>query len=175
VAGSPVLLNLGAGNRHLKGFINVDMADNWCEKAPDIAADLSKPLPFPDEYADEVHAYHLLEHFQRYEVDKILNDWVRVLKPGGKLVLELPCLDQIIRLFNHYVEKGKAPDPRMTQWGLYGDPRYGNPDMMHKWCYCVAELRWMLETLGLTVTFSKPQTHQPLRDMRAEGIKHAWS
>ena len=173
MAGSPILINLGAGDRHLNGFINVDMADNWCKKSPDVAADISKTLPFPDEYADEIHAYHVVEHFYRYHIDDILIDWIRVLKPGGKMVLEMPCLDKIILLFNHYVERKKAPDTRMTLWGLYGDPTYHNSAMCHRWCYSGAELRWMLEQKGLTVEFGKPQTHQPMRDMRVEGIKNA--
>lgn len=173
MAGSPIKLNLGAGNRHLPGFVNVDMQNNWCEKAPDIAADISKPLKFPDEYADEIHAYHVVEHFYRYEIDDILVDWIRVLKPGGLMVLEMPCLDQIIKLFNHYIEKEKVPDPRLTLWGLYGDPNYRNVAMCHKWCYSAKEIRRVLEKKGLDVVFAMPQTHKAIRDMRIEGIKHA--
>lgn len=166
-------MNLGCGNRHLPGFVNVDMESNWSERPPDFAADLTKPLPFPSEYADEIHAYHIVEHFYRYEVDAILTDWARVLKVGGLMVLELPCLDSVLHIFNHYVDQGKAPDPRLTLWGLYGDPRYRNAAMVHRWCYSLAEMRGMLEAQGLDVKFVKPQTHQPIRDMRAEGIKHA--
>lgn len=72
-------------------------------------------------------------------------DWVRVLKPGGLLVLELPCLDKILRLFAYFVREKKPIDPRLTVWGLYGDPRYENEAMTHKWCYSVGELRQIME------------------------------
>lgn len=164
-------LNLGCGNRHLDEFINVDMADNWCKKPPDVSHDISQPLPFDDESADEIHAYHVFEHFFRYDADAILIDWVRVLKPGGLLVLELPCLDKILNIFQHCIKTGEELPEHLTLWGLYGDPKYANPAMVHKWCYSFSELTAMMELNGLTVRSEKPQTHQPIRDMRLEGRK----
>lgn len=164
-------LNLGCGHRHMEGFVNVDLADNWASKQPDVIADISKRLPFDDASADEVHAYHVLEHFYRYESDAILMDWVRVLKPGGLLVLELPCLDKIISIFQHCMKNQIELPEHMTLWGLYGDPHYCVPEMVHKWCYSMTELTAMMELNGLSVRSEKPQTHQPLRDMRLEGRK----
>ena len=164
-------LNLGCGPRHLAGFVNVDMGGNWSGKKPDVEADLSKPLPFEDESADEIHAYHLFEHFYRYEADEILMDWTRVLKVGGLLVIELPCLDKIISIINHCVAKGLPLPERLTVWGLYGDPNYENPAMCHRWCYSESELTTMMRLHGMEVESTTPQTHQPVRDMRLEGRK----
>jgi len=166
----PVKLNLGCGNKHLQGFVNVDMANNWCERKPDLEADV-RSLGLPAAYADEIHAYHVFEHFYRYEADDILADWVRILKPGGKLVLELPCLDKILGLFDYFHKTGKDLQYNLTMWGLYGDPGYENPAMVHRWCYAEAELTDMMERCGLKVSSHKPETHQPVRDMRLEGIK----
>ena len=169
---SPIKLNLGCGHKLLAGFVNVDLGDNWADKKPDVEADVTKPLPFPDNYADEVHAYHLFENLNRWESPDILADWVRVLKPGGLLVLEMPCLDKIVALYAHAMIDGAAPDPRLTIWGLYGDPRYKNVHMSHKWCYGVAELASMFDAVGLEgFEHKKPQTHQPARDIRVEGRK----
>jgi len=168
--GERVKLNLGCGNRHLAGFINVDMADNWCNKMPDVVCDVRK-LELANEYADEIHAYHVFEHFYRYEADDVLDDWIRVLKPGGLLVLELPCLDKILALFDYFKVTQKPVQDNVTLFGLYGDPKYHSPDMCHRWCYSVGELTQMLEGRGLTVTEGEPQTHQPVRDMRLEAIK----
>lgn len=164
-------LNLGAGERHLEGFVNVDLASNWCHRPPDVSADISKPLPFDDGAADEIHAYHVFEHFYRYEADEILTDWVRVLAPGGLLVLELPCLDRILDIFRHCAEKQIETPDNLTMWGLYGDPNYFEPAMVHRWCYSVGELSGMMIDRGLTVELHKAQTHQPVRDMRLEGRK----
>jgi predicted SAM-dependent methyltransferase len=166
-------INLGCGNRHLEGFVNVDMADNWCSKPPDVSCNIAERLPFDDGVADEIHAYHVFEHFYRYEADQILMDWIRVLKPGGTLVLELPCLDKIIDIFRFVIEGGHELPEHLTLWGLYGDPKYANPAMVHRWCYSASELTDMLAIHGLEVTQTKAQTHQPLRDMRLEGVKRA--
>lgn len=163
----PIKLNIGCGAKLLKGFVNVDLAGNWCDVPPDVVADVTKPLPFPDNYADELHAYHVLEHFNRWEAPDILRDWMRVLKPGGLLVLELPCLDKIVMIFAHALIEGKEADPRMTMWGLFGDPKYKNEAMCHRWCYSAAELGGGLEILGFVdVEQQMPKTHQPARDMR---------
>lgn len=165
-----IRLNLGCGNRHLPGFVNVDFADNWCKKKPEIECDVRK-LPLPDDYADEVHAYHVFEHFYRYEAEDVLTEWVRVLKPGGKLVLELPCLDKILGIFD-WADKNKQPYPiNLTMWGLFGSPKYKDPTMCHRWCYSVAELTGMMKHAGLEVTEHEPITHQPIRDMHLEGVK----
>lgn len=162
-----VKLNLGCGARLLDGFVNVDLAGNWSTIPPDVVADITKPLPFEDGYADEIHAYHVLEHFNRWEAGQILADWKRVLKPGGLLVLELPCLDKIVAIFAHALIEGEEADLRMTLWGLYGDPKHRNEAMMHKWCYSAQELGAGLEMLGFVdIEEQRPKTHQPARDMR---------
>lgn len=171
---SPVKLNIGCGPKLLPGFVNIDMPGNWAGSTPDIACDLTQPLPLPDNHADEAHAIHVLEHFYRWQAPAILKDWLRVLKPGGLLVLELPCLDKIVGLYAEAMESGRAPNPRLTILGLYGDPAYQNEAMCHRWCYSVDELAGGLELLGFVdVEVGEPQTHQPARDMRVKARKPA--
>lgn len=85
--------------------------------------------------------------------------------------MELPCLDSILRIFNHFIERNEPIKDQFTLWGLYGDPRYKSVPMTHKWCYSKAELRMITQNAGLTCEFTKPQTHFPIRDMRAECTK----
>lgn len=159
-------LNLCSGRKRLKGFVNVDFAP-----PADVIHDLTKPLPYGNAVADEIVCLHGFEHFYRYEADAILADWVRVLKPGGSMALELPCLDKIIAIFNCAIEAGQELPEHLTMWGLYGDPNHENPAMVHKWCYSKGELSDMMRLHGLLVKETEPQTHQPLRDMRIEGVK----
>lgn len=46
-------------------------------------------LSLPDGSVDRVIATHVLEHL--YRPHEIMNEWLRVLKPGGVLSLVLPC------------------------------------------------------------------------------------
>ena len=129
-------------------------------------ADL-RELPFPDNYADEARAIHVIEHFHVWEAPKVITEWVRVLKPGGMLALECPCLDKIIKLF----DVPNVP-PYMTYWGLFGDPRLEDPLMCHKWCFTEAMLRRLMAKAGLVnIRGEPPQFHQPVRDMRLVGFK----
>lgn len=172
MAEGAIKLNLGAGPKILPGYINVDLPNNWSDVKPDVEADLTKPLPFPDNHADEVMAIHVIEHFNRWDAPIILKDWVRVLKPGGLLILECPCLDKILSNYAHAMIDRQHPDPRLTILGLYGDPAYKNQEMMHRWCYSIAELAAGLKVLGLEdITPEEPQTHQPARDMRMTARK----
>ena len=54
----------------------------------DVTADVSKELPFGDNSQDVVISRHVLEHC----VDTIetLKNWIRVVKPGGKLIIAVP-------------------------------------------------------------------------------------
>ena len=165
-----VKLNLGCGHKHFpkeEGWINVDYADNSAKKMPDVVADLRK-LPFPYDYADEIHAIHALEHLYLWDAQEVLNyEWKRVLKPGGLLVIEVPCLNKILQLF-------KIPDlhPSATMWGLYGDPRFKDPNMTHRWCYSREMLELMLTDYGYKdIQCLTPQYHVKERDMRIEAKK----
>ncbi len=165
-------INLGCGGKLLPGFVNVDLANNWSSVQPDLVCDVTGPLPFPTDHADEVHSYHVLEHIQRFKAEACLKEWVRIIKPGGLLVLELPCLDKIVRIYAHHLIDKTPADPRMTIWGLFGDPSYETEEMMHKWCWSVQELGDLLWDIGLEeVSSDKPQTHQPNRDMRLTARK----
>lgn len=167
----PVLLNIGCGGKIWPGFVNVDAPGNWSGTKPDVEADV-RDLPFEDGYADEAHAMHVIEHFPRWQTEAVLAEWVRVLKPGGRLVIECPCLDKVLGLFVGYAQRGEPLNPRMTLWALYGDPGYMDESMVHKWCFGTRELAVLMEQAGLKdVTVEEPRTHVKVRDMRLVGVK----
>jgi len=47
-------------------------------------------LPFPDNTFDIVFHQGLLEHFRRGDADRMIKEQVRVLKPGGFLLIDVP-------------------------------------------------------------------------------------
>ena len=80
-------LNLGGGTGpELPGYEVVDRK-NGSEVYP---------LSYPNGCADEVRASHVLEHLPHNTTLAAVEDWVRVLKPGGKLKIAVPDLNFII-------------------------------------------------------------------------------
>ena len=162
-----IRLDLGCGDKREKGWIGVDVRNDGGRIQPDIIADISKPLPLPDDYADEMRAIHVIEHFWPWDVAEILKEWFRVLKPGGMLAIECPSIDKVLYL----MQVPECP-PSMTWWALYGDPRHKSPEMMHRWCYGKTQMARLMNEAGFVNIAPAPvRFHHPIRDMRMEGFK----
>jgi SAM-dependent methyltransferase len=162
-----IAYNLGCGNKKWDGWINVDLHSD----ISDIKCDLRK-LEIASDSADAVAAIHVLEHFYEWEVAEVLTEWKRVLKPGGKMILELPCMDKVFAYVSNCVIQKQPLQPFMTMWALYGDPKHKSEAMCHKWGWFQNPLRNMLESVGMTeIKFCKPNYHFPFRDMRVECLK----
>jgi ubiquinone/menaquinone biosynthesis C-methylase UbiE len=126
-----------------------------------------KELPFESNYASEIQAHHVLEHLHRRDAGPALYEWYRVLKPKGKIVLEMPCLDKIAKM----IVDGEK-NQRLTVLGLYGDPRDPKPGMLHQWGYTIGELTELLSGIGFReIEFKEPVFHIARRDMRCEAVK----
>src|SRR5687768_16039160 len=104
-----VKLNLGCGDKILPGYINVDVAPSRGGKKPDVTCDLHDLATFDDGTADEVLAVHVVEHFWRWEVVQVLREWARVLRPGGRMILECPNLRSACEQFLADPERSCGP------------------------------------------------------------------
>ena len=82
----PVILDLGCGANKSPDKICIDKLDM---QHIDIVADLEEGLPFfPDNSVDEIHSKSFLEHVDNLDI--LMRDIWRVLKPTGKKVLFVP-------------------------------------------------------------------------------------
>lgn len=88
-------LNLGSGRTTVAGYINVDI-DSTCR--PHVVADI-RSLPFADGSIEGIQANAVLEHFGRREIDPLLAEWHRVLKPGAPLSVCVPNICAICKLY----------------------------------------------------------------------------
>lgn len=79
-------LNLGCSDRHLAGYVNVDLVE-----PADQIADLNLEWPWEDSSIDEIVAHDCIEHLR----DKIhtMNEAWRVLRHGGLLDIIVPTTD----------------------------------------------------------------------------------
>jgi hypothetical protein len=86
-------LHLGCGTKKIEGWVNIDSVEAC---APDLLHDIGQPLPYDDQTADQVLAEDVLEHFDKYLRFVVFYEWVRVLKVGGKVTLQVPDFKKIL-------------------------------------------------------------------------------
>lgn len=88
-----VRLHLGCGEVRLPGYVNIDapviVRPVMSACRPDVEADV-RSLTYAPNSVDEVRSHHLFEHFDRPTAIKLLIEWRRWLKSGGRLVIETP-------------------------------------------------------------------------------------
>ena len=125
-----------------------------------------------DDSADAIASIHGIEHFYAWEIQDILTEWKRILKPGGKLILELPCLDKMLFHMLHCVTNKLPLDPYMGLLALYGEQFQKDPAMAHHWAWTKEQLASILKFVGFReITDCEPRYHFAFRDMRWECIK----
>lgn len=172
---APIRLNLGCGDKILPGYVNVDIAASRAGHSPDVVCDLRNLEPFTSDSVDEVLAVHVVEHFWRWEVVEILKEWLRVLKPGTRMILECPNLlcacEELLK--NPTAATGPGLEGQRTMWVLYGDPSWKDPLMCHRWNYSPQSLGAVMAEAGLVNIRQEPaqfKLREP-RDMRIVGEK----
>jgi len=82
---SPVRLDIGCGRSKFAGTLGVDVAP---VRGVDVAADLSRGLPFADDSVDEVYTSHTLEHMP--DLIAAMEELWRVCKDGARLNIWVP-------------------------------------------------------------------------------------
>jgi SAM-dependent methyltransferase len=174
---APRRLNLGCGDKILPGYVNVDVAESRAGKKPDVLCDLHRLTLFEDGSVDEILSVHVIEHFWRWEAPEVLKEWVRVLRPGGKMILECPNLISACEEFlrNPEVASSAGREGQRTMWVFYGDPTWRDPLMVHRWGYTPASLARLMREAGLVHVRQEPaefKLREP-RDMRVVGEKPA--
>ncbi len=145
----PVKLNLGCGLDKRPGYVNIDVRR---EVNPDIVWDLERtPLPFPDNCAEEIIAKDVIEHISWRRVEDLLRDLYRILRPGGRIYVQVPDLEAIARkiILNPDYCYGDLCGWKAISYWVYGAQDY--PENTHKSGFTISTLRRLLEEVGFVV------------------------
>ncbi len=111
-----IKLHLGCGDKILDGYINIDLYNNNAE----LKLDITNLDYFEDDSVDEIFMNAVFEHLYTFEQIPALKEWRRILKPGGKLIINsVPDFDVII---DAYLNKKQGNVSKV--FNLYEVSRY---------------------------------------------------
>ena len=89
-------LHLGCGKRFIPGFVHIDAVDY---PHVDHVATIDNLSFIQTDSVDLVYNCHVLEHFKRRDVERVLREWIRVLKPGGILRVSVPDFASLCEVY----------------------------------------------------------------------------
>lgn len=177
-----IRLNLGCGGRPLPGYVNVDQdsLDDLRRRYPtqtfsdDLVVEQFDVfnLPYAGNSVDEVRADSFIEHLCFTDEPRFFTEVVRVLKPGGRLVLSVPDFEEVVRLWlaakDDWQDFYRSDDEAIKSQHWFGTHSYGTDNrwgyltailygsqngagQFHTNCYSEGKLRAISARLGLDV------------------------
>lgn len=137
-----VNIHLGCAKKFIPGFIHIDMTDY-----PHIDHNVDmRHLPmFEDDSVDLIYCSHAFQYFDGFdEVPDVLEEWHRVLKPGGTLRLAVTDFEAVIEVYRKYgyLQHEGILGP------LYGKWPSGDGFIYMKTTYDFKSLKRVLEMCG---------------------------
>ena len=145
----PTLLHVGCGQNPLPAW-----AGHFTETRLDI-----NPAVFPDFVADmrclgDIGTYdavlciHALEHLHARDVPVALNEFRRVLNPGGTAIVFVPDLEGVQATDDVLFESPAGPISGLDL--IYGFRKSDNPFLQHKTGFVQSTLRQAIEDAGFS-------------------------
>jgi len=135
-------LHLGCGDQYLDDYVNCDLYSTCADVKLDCATMRLHDYPLDENLADEIMAYHLIEHFDFVQGQDVLREWYRLLKPGGRLHIETP---DMLNTCKEFVEAGEQCRIQLYSH-FWAWPWL--PGQVHKFLYTETQLFWLLNQLG---------------------------
>lgn len=164
-----IKLNLGAGGIEYPGYLSVDLHDNRANIIMDIAN-----LDFEENSVNEILASHVFEHLNPYHVMDILKRWLKILKPGGRLIMEMPNIEELCRRFTTADTQERygilnAVYGSVNTSGVGGPDNITSPHLFGWWPQSIYD---HLGNAGYTnIEFMDEKIPHPESNFRVEAIK----
>lgn len=162
-------LNVCCGMDYREGYINVDFSNIGSNGEPikvDLVCDVLKGLPYKTSSVDEIVFRESLEHFNRWNGLKVLQELFRVLKIGGLVDLTVPnATKQLKILLTQMLNPAPVPftagflkaHETWSYWKFHDDllgathESDGNDGDSHKTLYTKQSLIPILEYTGFKI------------------------
>ena len=126
-------LHLGCGKRFFPGFVHIDAVDY---PHVDHVATIDNLSFLQTDSIDLIYNCHVLEHFKRRDVDRVLREWQRVIKPGGTLRVSVPDFSKLCEVYQ-----------RENKLELVIGALFGRQDYLYNIHYNVFDLTSLTQSL----------------------------
>jgi len=92
-------LHLGCGKRYIPGFVHIDAIEY-----PHIehVTSIDNLSIIAENSVELIYNCHVLEHFKRREVGRVLREWRRILRPGGALRVSVPDFAKLVEVYSRF-------------------------------------------------------------------------
>jgi SAM-dependent methyltransferase len=141
---------------------------------PDIVASIVAMPMIDDASYDAIFASHVLEHLYAHEVSMALSEFARVLKPGGKILVQVPDLQAIggrlaLDQADHvlYMSAAGAITALDVLYGHQASVGGGNLFMSHKTGFTSSVMKNALQAVG----FTKVEIDRDKFEIKARALK----
>ena len=137
-----IKLHLGCGWRNFgPTWVHIDGGD-YAHLDHNSVTDLSH---IDDNTVSLVYSSHMLEYLDRTEACAVLQEWCRVLRPGGTLRLAVPDFESMAKLYlEGTIKLSNMLGP------LYGKMPMADATIYHKTVYDFESITTLLEEVGFT-------------------------
>lgn len=132
---------------------------------PDIVGSMLDMRDVPDESMDAIYSSHNIEHVFPHEVELVMSEFKRVLKPSGFLIITCPDLQEVAKLVAEdrltdaaYVSPAGPISPLDILYGYRPALAQGNHFMAHKCGFTLKVLIGTLRAAGMQSVLAKKRT-----------------
>ena len=154
-------LNIGSGNVRYSNCINLELEPHG-EVDADVYADITKGIPFENNYFEEVFMIHVIEHIQRKFHARVFDEVWRVMKPNSRLIMGFP---DIIENMKRFIENKFG-----GRWRIYHNCIFGRQERkgdfhvsgIERQDICdrlisagFVDIKWLQHTINVTLTCRK--------------------
>lgn len=163
----PVKLNMGSGRDKFEGYLNIDKSTPEADLHLDITT-----TDLPENTVDEILASHILEHLIHIQVIDVLMKWYKGLKPGGKLIIEMPNALEMARHIDDNPTEYLTAIFGISANNVTPQTLKDGESSTHLWGWGPETLVPHLENIGYTnIRVEKPKGLHPGINFRIEATK----
>lgn len=176
-AGQKTLLHVGCGTATRQRLPACFQRPEWREVRldidpsvkPDITASIADMAPVREASADAVWSSHNLEHLETHQVPGALQEFRRVIRPGGFALINVPNLERIAQLITEgkleevlYQSPAGPIRPIDMLFGHGASIERGNHYMAHRTGFTAKRLGTQLKQAGFQEVRVIPGTNYDL-------------